>query len=489
MTLPGIDGPLDPGQEPPEANPFAEFAERYRYDPVGFVRNVFGVEPDKWQAEVLEAVFIDGERKLSIRSCHGVGKTALLAWIAVIACCVLPAAKVIQTAPSGPQLFDALFAETKSWFKQLPPALLALFDLQAERIEHRGAPEDIFVSARTSRAEKPEAMQGIHAERGMVILMPDEASGIPEAVFEASIGSMSQRNACTILTSNPTRTSGTFYDSQTRLRGSWRCWKVAASDSTRVSAEFVQEVAEKYGPDSNQYRVRVLAEFPRSDDDTFISLELAENATQRDIELDPAVKPVWGLDIARFGDDKCALCERFGRVVPKKIEEWEKKDLMHTTGKVVAAYNAATVKPVEICVDVIGMGAGVYDRLIELGLPAVAVNVSEAPAFATGEEKYYNLRAQLWGEVKAWLEGLDVRLPIDDQDLVGELSVPRYKFSSSGKLQIESKEDMKDRGIKSPNRADALCLTFAGKHGVARVRGGTGGSWSKPLRRNIKGVV
>lgn len=462
-------------------NPFLEFAQRYRHDPVSFVVNVLGVQPDEWQAKVMQDV-ADGVRKISIRSCHGVGKTAVLSWIAVWACCVYSAAKVIQTAPSGPQLWDALFAETKMWFKRLPDALLDLFDIMTDRIEHKGAPESIFVSARTSRAEKPESMQGVHAEEGIVILMPDEASGIPEPVFEAAVGSMSGQNCCTLMTSNPTRTSGTFFDSQTRLRGSWKTYKIAYTDSTRVSPDFVREVAEKYGEESNQFRVRCLAEFPRSDDDTLISLELVEAASARDIEQDPDTVPVWGVDISRFGDDKSALCVRYGRVVPDPVETWQKMDLMATAGRIKARYDEAKVKPSVICVDVIGIGAGVVDRLREQGLPVIGVNTGESASMKDG---YLNLRAELWDEAKRWLESRDSRLP-QDQDLIGELSVPRYKFTSNGKLQLESKDDMKRRGIASPNKADAFVLTFAAGHGGIL---GQISNWAKPLRRKIKGII
>lgn len=458
-------------------NPFLEFARRYRHDPVGFARNVLGVEPDQWQADVMNDV-ATGVRQISVRSCHGVGKTAVLSWIAVWACCVFPAAKVVQTAPSGPQLFDALFAETCMWFRRLPPALLDLFDIQSERIEHVGARESIFVSPRTSRAEKPEALQGIHAEEGIVILMPDEASGIPEPVFEAAIGSMSGENCCTLMTSNPTRTSGTFFDSQTRLRGKWKVYKISYRDSTRVSPKFVQEVADRYGEDSNAFRVRCLAEFPRSDDDTLIALELAEAAVYRQIEPDPQAKLVWGLDVSRFGDDKTVLAERRGRH-GRIAQVWQKMDTMSTVGRIVALYNDAKEKPVLINVDVIGIGAGVVDRLVELGLPAVGVNVAEAPAMADG---YLNLRAQLWDELKKWLETRGVALE-QDEELIAEMTVPRYKFTSNGKLQIESKDDMKKRGVASPNKADALCLTFAG--GAAA----TSSNWNKPLKRRIKGIV
>lgn len=466
--------------QPENPNPFVEFALRYRRDPVGFVRNVLGAEPDAWQASVLEDVFVRGERQISIRSCHGVGKSAVEAWISVIACCVFPAAKVIQTAPSGPQLFDVLFAETSMWFRRLPAALGDLFDIQSERIEHRGARESIFVSARTSRAEKPEALQGVHAEEGIVLLMVDEASGVPEPVFEAAVGSMSGQNACTVLASNPTRTSGMFFDTQTRLRGKWKVYKISYKDSTRVSADFVREVAERYGEDSNAFRVRCLAEFPRSDDDTLIALELAEDASIREIEGDPKAQLIWGLDVSRYGDDKTALCERRGRVVGE-VETWQKMDLMATAGRIAHKYEQAKEKPALICVDVIGIGAGVVDRLHEMGLPVLGVNVSESSAMKDG---YFNLRAQLWDAVKQWLETKAVKLP-RDEELIAELTVPRYKFSSNGKLQIESKDDMKKRGIRSPNKADALCLTFAAGAGVA----GAISNWNKPLRRRIKGVV
>lgn len=466
-------------------NPFIEFAERYRHHPGDFVRNVLGASPDDWQEETLDDIFVRGKRQISIRSGHGVGKSAELAWISVIACCVFAAAKVIQTAPSGPQLWDALFAETKFWFKRLPEPLVSMFDIQSERIEHKGAPESIFVSARTSRAEKPEAMQGVHAEEGIVILMGDEASGIPEDVFIAASGSMSGKNCVTLLTGNPTRTSGFFFDTHHALRGSWVTRHVSCLDSPRVSAEYIEEQKARFGEDSNAYRVRVLGEFPKQDDDVLISLELCEAAKIRDIHDDPKSPEVWGVDVARFGSDKSALCRRRGKVVPEPVRVWSGLDTMQLTGQLKHLYDAALVKPVAINVDVIGIGSGVVDRCRELGLPVFGVNVSEAPSLSGG---HLNLRAELWCAVRDWLVALDCKLPQDEM-LTGELTVPRYKFNSSGKLQIESKEDMKRRGVKSPDRAEAFILTFANDAVMAAGGGGYASSWNKPLRRNIKGVV
>jgi phage terminase large subunit len=467
-------------------NPFQEFVDRYRYDPVGFVVNLFGVQPDPWQAEVLEDVFVHGKRQISIRSGHGVGKSCLLAWIAVIACCVFPAAKVIQTAPSGPQLWDALFAETKSWFKQLPEPFVSMFDIQSERVEHKGAPEEIFVSARTSRAEKPEAMQGVHAERGIVILMADEASGIPEPVFEAGSGSMSGKNCVTILTGNPTRTSGFFFDTHHALAHIWKTLHVNCVNVARVAREYIEEQKVRFGEDSNAYRVRVLGEFPRQDDDVLISLERVQAAIERDVVVGDAVPVVWGLDVARFGNDSSALCKRKGRIVLEPVKSWKGLDLMQTVGRLQFEYDAAPQeeKPGAIYVDSIGLGSGVVDRGRELGLPVIGVNVSESPSM---KGQFVNLRAELWCFGRDWLNALDCKLP-NDPRLTGELTVPRYKFQGS-KLAIESKDDMKKRGLKSPDHAEAFILTFAGGAAVASGAKSWVTSWSKPLKRNVKGVV
>jgi hypothetical protein len=159
---------------------------------------------------------------------------------------------------------------------------------------------------------------------------------------------------------------------------------------------------------------------------------------------------------------------------------------MQLTGAVVAEYEAQKPedKPDQILVDSIGLGAGVVDRLRELGLPAEGVNVSESPSFSPNQT-YANLKAELWYKAKAWFERRDCRIP-DDSRLISELATVRYTFTSSGKTKVESKEDIKKRGLKSPDCADSLILTFAGDAATA-MYGSSGGSknWAKPLRRNV----
>jgi len=458
-----------------------EFTQRYARSPTLFVREVLGVEPLDYQAEFLEAI-ASGERKISIRSGHGTGKSTAASWAMLWYFLMHYPNKVVVTAPTSSQLFDALFAEMKRWINELPDAFKEVLNVKSDRVEHTAAPSEMFISARTSRAETPEALAGVHSEHVMLIV--DEASGVPEQVFEAAAGSMSGHNATTIMLSNPTRSSGTFFESQNRLADSWWTRRWSCVDSPLVSDEFVEEMKLRYGEDSNAFRIRVLGEFPQADDDTIIPFHLVETATHRDIEGDSDLPSVWGLDVSRFGNDKTALCKRQGSVVTE-IRSWAGLDLMQTVGRVVAEYEALlpSKQPREILVDSIGLGSGVVDRLRELGLPVRGINVAEAPSMGA---TYLNLRSELWFKTKAWFEDRACKLPKDDQ-LVAELTGIRYSFTSSGKMKAESKDEMRKRGLASPDLADALCLTMASD--AATALSGAFSSWKGEIKRNLRGIA
>lgn len=467
-------------------NPFVAWLDRYAPNPVLFVREVLGQEPENWQAEAMGAIAA-GDRRLSIRSGHGVGKSTFASWVSIWYAMTRYTCKVVITAPTSSQLYDALFAELKGQMRKLPPHLLELWDIKQERIELKAAPTEVFISARTSRAEQPEAMQGVHADN--VLLIADEASGVPEAVFEAAVGSMSGHNAVTLLLGNPTQSTGMFYDTHHRLRDEWWTKRVSAQDvPNRVSEAFIKEVASTYGEQSNAYRVRVLGEFPLADDDAVIPISLLESAKIRAIVTSPSAPMVWGLDVARFGSDRTVLTKRKGPKLHEKQQIRRNMDTMQVCGWVVAEWNEtpAHMRPIEICIDSIGLGAGVADRLRELGLPAIDVNVSEAPAFG---EKYVNLRAELWFRGKEWLEKRSVSLEHADGRLIDELAMVKYGFTSNGKIKVESKDDLKKRtrDRSSPDLADSFLLTFAGQNGlVIAGQGATRHAWGRPIKRGFR---
>jgi phage terminase large subunit len=386
--------------------------------------------------------------------------------------------KIVVTAPTASQLFDALFAECKRWIKELPTPIKSLLEMKSDRIELGSSPTEAFISARTSRSESPESLAGVHADH--VLLVVDEASGVPESVFEAAYGSMSGKDATTILLGNPTRSSGYFYETHTRLRDSWWTKQVSCLDSPLVSPDFIQEMELKYGSESNAMKVRVYGEFPTAEDDTLISLHAVEQASKRVVEQPEGTPVVWGLDVARYGDDASVLCIRQGRHL-MELHSWKKLSLMELAGRVLDLLHSSDEPPEEILVDSIGLGAGVLDRLRELDISARGVNVSESPAMA---DRYANLRAELWDLTKSWFDE-EVQIPNDDS-LIADLTAPRYSFNSSGKMLVESKAETKKRLGRSTDFADSLVLTFAS------TAAGASGQYRRKKRgrrRNVGGVV
>lgn len=472
--------------QPAAENPFVAFYERYLYDWVALVREVMGGDPDEKQQEVLVAVQ-NGERRISVRSGHGVGKTTVLAWCIICHILTRYPQKTLATAPTSTQLFDALAAETKAWVAKLPEVLRSQLNVKSDRIELVPSPDESFVSFNTSRAETPEALAGKHSKH--MLLIADEASGVPEAIFEAAIGSMSGDEATTVLAGNPVRGQGTFWATHMKpeVAAHWRRIHISCVGHPRIAQDFIDDVARRYGRESNAFRVRVLGEFPTTDDDTVIPRELLEAARTRDIVPSPTAPVYWGYDVARFGDDESALAKRKGPVLREKVQTRKGLDLMQSVGWLKAEYDATppAERPVAIFVDEIGLGAGVVDRGREVGLPVRGINVSEASAL--NSDKYRNLRAELWFRGKEWFVARTCSLA-DDEYLIDELAMPRFTFTSNGKLQVESKSDMKKRGVASPNRADAFLLTLAEDATIAAGKA-THRDWAKPLKRNIRGIT
>ena len=440
---------------------------RWNDYPGEFVKDAFQVTPEKWQEEALEN--LSQHDRLVIRSGHGVGKSALLAWIILWWLLTRYPAKAACTANTSTQLSDVLWGELDKWYRKLPEGFRALLDIKADRLELKEDAKQSFAVARTARKEQPEAFQGYHSPNMLFVV--DEASGVDDIIFEVGRGAMSSKGAKTVMTGNPTRTNGYFYDAFHSMKGFWRTMHVPCSASTQCSQAYIEECKEEYGEDSNRYRVRILGEFPIEGDDVVIPLHLAESAVGRDVALIPS-EEVWGLDVARFGDDRTALAKRCANHLVEPVKWWKGKDLMQVCGLIQNEYYGATKKPAMIFIDSIGLGSGVVDRLKETGLPVRGINVAESAAVG---ETFMRLRDELWWHARDWFRELSCRIP-DDGRLIAELTMPTYGHTSSGKLKVESKDEMKKRTSKSasgrdgksPDLADAFCLTFAAKNMVFR---------------------
>src|SRR5512139_781817 len=434
-----------------------ELLASWKASPSTFVTEALGAMPEPWQQQALDA--LPQHKRIAIRSGHGIGKSALLAWCILWFGFTRQDGKIPSTAPTSHQLEDVLLSEVRKWLDKMRSRGWGYFTRQVTLTQEAiRFPSGTFAALRTATKDRPEALQGFHAQDLLFVL--DEASGIDDVIFEVAGGALSTEGALVIMTGNPTRTSGYFYNAFHSQRSHWHCQRVGCEDSSQVSPTYIAQMKDQYGEDSNVYRVRVLGEFPVEEDQVLVPLHLVEAALNRDVARQ-RIMPVWGLDVARFGTDDSVLCKRQGNRILEPLTVWRHRDLMQLAGLLLREYNATDDedKPGEILIDAIGLGAGVLDRCRELNLPVRGVNVGEAPATDSGQ--FSRLRDELWWRVREWFSGRDVTMP-EDARLVGELTSVHYAYTSNGKLQVESKDSMRKRGLKSPDAADALCLTFAG---------------------------
>ena len=398
-------------------------------------------------------------RHVAIRSGHGVGKTTLLAWTVLWYVATRPFARVPCTAPTQHQLSDLLWAEISLWRGRAPG--LAFLEWSATRLAMVGHAADWFAVARSSKV--PENVAGFHAEHLLYVV--DEASGVPDKVMQVVEGALTTAGAIVLLAGNPTRRVGYFADAFSRHRSRWHTIRVSSEDSPRVSPEYAEGMAAKWGADSDIYRVRVLGDFPRGEADTFIAVDQAEAAALREVEASGPCEI--GLDVARYGDDETVFAVRRGlSVLP--LECHRSWSIPETAGRAIqmALEQGATA----LKVDDSGLGGGVTDilqadaRLRDVRCKVVAANFGGA-----GDEHYANATGVMWGRLRELLAGGEIALP-DDPDLIGQLYSRRYTVNAAGKIALERKEDMKRRGLPSPDRADAVALAFGYPEAVIQAR-------------------
>lgn len=454
-------------------------------DPEFFIEDVLGASFWDKQLEIARALATHDD--VAVRSCHAIGKSFTSARLALWFLYAFPESIVWTTAPTARQVYNVLWREIRGAHET------SITDLGGTLLKQRlelAAQWYAFGFATKDGVQ----FQGLHAKSGYILGIVDEASGMSEEIMEGSEGTLTSLHAKRLMLGNPNKRTGYFADSFKNPRV-YKI-KISAYDTPNFKAnniknaedlvqfdrdhgienavivaphlitpKFALSILERYGRNSTNFLVRVEAEFPTSDADTLISLDLIENAFNREVVQEEDVDPytvVIAVDPARYGDDRTGIIIRQGKKVLKKLT-LSQFDNVEVGGRVIALrkeYGENT----EIKVEVNGLGSGVVDHIKHyikdngLTWKLYEVNVAEK---AVEDERFENLRTELWFNVSDWLKD-GGSLP-EDEDFREGADV-KYKFTSKGKMLLESKDDIKKRIGKSPDVLDALAISMSSKH-------------------------
>lgn len=390
--------------------------------------------------------------KVCVKAGHGVGKTTLMAILAIWHTLLFPDSKAAATAPTASQLRDVLMAEVGKQLRSAHGFVKEHLESSTMRLSFKGRETTQFLTARTARPEDPSALQGLHATHMAYFI--DEAFGVADPIFEVARGAMSTEGARVLMCGNPTATSGYAYNAFHRNAEMWKCFTLSCVDSPLVTRQYIQEMEKEYGIDSDVFKVRVLGQFPSAAICQFIPTDVVDAALGRfahRMQYDYA-PVVLGVDVAWFGDDRSVIFLRQGL---RASMLWQGYNIDTMTFAGLVAQYQDEHKAQAVFVDATGVGAGVVDRLRQMGRTPIAVMLGGRAI----QSKYRNKRANVWGDMKEWLQAGGC-IPKDD-GLREDLINVQYGFTIDGKVQLERKEDMKKRGLASPDLADALALTFS----------------------------
>lgn len=440
-----------------------------REDPAWFVKHVLGADLWGKQTQIIESV--RDNRETSVRSAHACGKSFIAARTALWFACAYPKSITITTAPTDRQVRGILWKEIAAAHAS---AKIPLGGKLTSK-ELKWLP-DWFMLGFTAPDYDPDRFQGWHAERVLVIV--DEASGVSSPIFDAISSIASSEHARVLYIGNPTDPSGDFAKSF-KTPGTSKI-KISAFDTPNlegitpediesgaweskrpeslprpylVSPEWVADRMRRWGKESPMFRSRILAEFPEDSHDTLIPLAWVERAQDAKLRSGDEDQVELGVDVARFGGDETVLVARCGQVarIHKIVNGL---DTMEVVGAIIHAAHETGAKAIKV--DSIGVGAGVVDRLRENKMPVFEANASKR---AFNPVKFANSRAEWYWTLRELFEA--GKIDIDDEEMASQLATIRYKIDSSGRILIESKDDMRKRGVSSPDRADALAYAFA----------------------------
>lgn len=435
----------------------------YANEPVAFSRDVLGIEAWTLQAALLAAVA--QHDRVACRSGHRVGKSITAAIAALWWVLTRPLARVVLTAPTARQVREVLWREVRHLHRAAKMPLGGELNETPDGGLRFADGREVFGIA----TDQPERLAGLAGANMLFVV--DESSGVSEAIFEALRGNLAGGGKVLLL-GNPTRTTGTFFDAFNAKAKLWHGLHIPSQASPNVTGEasvpglataaWIAEMREEYGENSPFVQVRVDGDFPTQASDCVIGLGLLEAARTRWNELMAGngrgfaqLGPLEvGVDPARFGDDESVIVLRRGPVAlqPVAFRALDTTALTEQVLRLVRDQALASEKPI-IRVDTCGVGGGVADQLRRHR----DIDVRDINAGARASlDKYQRCRDELWFCLRDWLKSGGALPP--DAKLERELADPRYSMTPSGKIAVESKDEMKARLKRSPDRADALAL-------------------------------
>jgi hypothetical protein len=473
-TVPGFDpvqAPLAGGPPlTPEDEAAVDALASWIDDPVKFVRDNFAAEPDAWQVTALEAVA--RSPRVALNACKGPGKSCGEAWAILWFLATRVDAQVICTSITADNLRDGLWKELALWHSK-SPFLQRCFDVRGERIVSRERPKTWWVSARSwSQSADPtkqaSTLAGFHGRHILIVL--DEVGSYPEGVFAAAEAIFANEHcdeAKLLVGGNPESVDGPLYRIASKDRARWVVIHVTGDPddpkrSPRISIVWAQQQIDDWGRDNDWVRVNVLGLFPKVSSDKLLGpddITLAEKRTVSD--ADYLCEPIiFGLDVARFGSDRSVLYKRQGPVLFTP-DVWRGLDGNQLGDRVAVILGRQSRRPDAVFVDAGGPGASAVDRLRHLGWGDILLPIDFGGSAL--DTKFANLKAEMAWKAADWVKKLGC-LPQGDGELASELCAPKIRFKTVGKRTVfvlESKEELKARGVPSPDKADALGLTFA----------------------------
>ena len=492
----GTKGKKDPNLE------LAEAISQFTGDPLGFVifafpwdtdksiqqvklpekyRDRFNTEygPDLWACEYLDELgehirdrAFDGESavmpiQMATSSGHGIGKSALVAWIILFIMCTRKLCNGVVTANTAEQLRTKTWAEVGKWHKRCVAG--HWFEYTSGRgamsLYHKEHPKEWKVNAQTSREENSEAFAGLHAANSTPFYIFDEASGIPEKIFEVREGGTTDGEPMVFDFGNPTRNSGRFYEECVgKFRRRWSYREIDSRSVQITNKDRIDEWIEDYGEDSDFVKVRVKGVFPSAGSLQFIPTEDVESAMGRQANPDRTQALAIGVDVARQGDDESVIYPRLGNDARSfEPRRFSGLDTVQMASKVIDCINEFRAMGVPIggvFVDGGGIGAGVVDQLRHTGYNPIEVQFGSRP----GDPRKYRFKVdEMWGRMKEAIR-LGLALPSEgriSEEIKTQLTQREFGFTLKDQINLETKKDMKARGISSPDIIDALALTYA----------------------------